>query len=292
MIPYPKIAPTVFEIGPFSIGSFHVPAFGPRWYGVMYLIGFWVGFEILKWRARQGLLKLTYREIEAYITHLIVGMLIGARLVYAFVYDPEVYLSDPVRILYFWQGGLSFHGAMIGMVVAGWRFGRQHRVPFYGISDAFAMSAAPGLFFGRMGNFINGELYGRATDVPWAMVFPTDPDGLPRHPSQLYQGLTEGLGLFCLLMWLQRRTLRKGTYKYGVLSAAFLIGYGVIRFSMEFFRQPDSQLGFVLGPFSMGQLLCFLMICWGLFVHWQTRDDAVVVPKPPTLAELTADVDA
>lgn len=271
MIRYPEISPELISIGPLKI----------RWYGLMYVLGFFVGFQVLKWRIRQGLFRTSYKDAENYVTYLIVGMLLGARLVYVFVYDWETYSSNLLQIFYIWQGGLSFHGAMLGMVTAGWLYGRSRKMPFYMVSDSFAMTACPGLMFGRIGNFINGELYGRATDVPWAMIFPTDPDRVPRHPSQIYQGLTEGLLLFLVLLWVQRLLLRKGIYKLGYMSATFLMGYGVLRFLTEFTRQPDVQLGFVLGPFSMGQILCFLTLLWGVFVLWQTREDPVFVPKAP-----------
>jgi phosphatidylglycerol:prolipoprotein diacylglycerol transferase len=139
-----------------------------------------------------------------------------------------------------------------------------HRVPFWQVADTLALAGTPGLFFGRLGNFINGELYGRPSSVPWAMVFPADPLQVPRHPSQLYEAIGEGIILFLVLRLLERRALAGGWYRPGLLAAAFLVGYGVLRFLLEFTRQPDVQLGFVLGPFSMGQLLSATMIVAGL----------------------------
>ena len=154
------------------------------------------------------------------------------------------------------------------MAVACAIFARRRRIPWLMVTDGLAVCATPGLFFGRLGNFINGELYGRPTDLPWAMVFPSDPLGVPRHPSQLYQALTEGIVLGLALLWLQSRLARRaaatGVMGDGYLTAAFLIGYGVLRFLVEFSRQPDAQLGFILGPLSMGQLLCILMILAGV----------------------------
>jgi len=145
-------------------------------------------------------------------------------------------------------------------------FARRRQIPFWTVADTLALAGTPGLFFGRLGNFINAELYGRPTHVPWAMVFPTDPARLPRHPSQLYEAVSEGILLFLVLWLLERAALRGGWYRPGLLSGAFLIGYGVLRFLIEFTRQPDVQLGFVLGPFSMGQVLCTLMVIAGVIV--------------------------
>lgn len=272
MITYPEISPEIVSLGPIKI----------RWYGLMYVIGFYLGYQVLRWRARQGLFKANYLEVESYVTHLIVGMLIGARVVYALVYDWADFSQDPMKIFYVWQGGLSFHGAMIGMVSSSAWFGYKKKLPFYMVTDSFAMAATPGLFFGRMGNFINAELYGRPTDVPWAMIFPTDPDKIPRHPSQLYQAFTEGVLLLGILLLAQKIALKNNRYRLGLLSWVFLAGYGTIRFLIEFTRQPDSQLGFVLGPFSMGQLLCALMWVWAAFVFVQIRKRPVFTPKPPT----------
>jgi phosphatidylglycerol:prolipoprotein diacylglycerol transferase len=193
-------------------------------------------------------------------------MLLGARIVYVLVYDRAHYAARPLDALAVWHGGLSFHGAAIGMAAAMWLFARNHRVPFFTVADTVALAAPPGLFFGRLGNFINGELYGRPSNVPWAMIFPRDPAHVPRHPSQLYEALLEGLLMFAFLYLLERRAVRGGWYNPGLLGGAFLIAYGVVRFLVEFTRQPDVQLGFVLGPFSMGQLLSSLMIIAGVVV--------------------------
>jgi phosphatidylglycerol:prolipoprotein diacylglycerol transferase len=194
-------------------------------------------------------------------------MLVGARLVYVTVYDWPAYRDHPLNIFALWRGGLSFHGAAIGMAVATLIFARRHRVSWRMVADGLAVCAPPGLFFGRMGNFINAELYGRPSNVPWAMVFPTDPLHVPRHPSQLYEAFCEGVLLFALMLFLQHRLTRRGAIRDGSLGAAFLIAYGVIRFGLEFTRQPDAQLGFVLGSLSMGQLLSILTILAGI-VLW------------------------
>ena len=255
-IPYPHIAPEIVHIGPFAL----------RWYGLMYVVGYLVGIAVARRRVRRGVVPFNGGAVDALVGYLVVGMLIGARLVYVFVYDPAAYAAHPLDVFAIWHGGLSFHGAVLGMVAASLLFAYRRRIPFWTVADTLALAGAPGLFFGRLGNFINGELYGRVTNVPWAMVFPTDPQRLPRHPSQLYEAVCEGIVLFLVLRLLERRAFRGGWYRPALLAGAFLIGYGVLRFLIEFTRQPDVQLGFVLGPFSMGQLLCALMIVAGIAV--------------------------
>jgi phosphatidylglycerol:prolipoprotein diacylglycerol transferase len=230
----------------------------------MYLLGYLVGYRIVRARIRRGMVSLTERDLDVLIGYLMAGMLAGARLLYAIVYEPGHYFRDPVEFVRIWHGGLSFHGALIGMTTACVVFARVHRVPFWQVADTLALAGTPGLLFGRLGNFINGELYGRVTTVPWAMVFPADPQQLPRHPSQLYEAIAEGIILFLALWTLEHRSLARGWYRPGMLAATFLVGYGVLRFLLEFTRQPDTQLGLVLGPFSMGQLFCAAMVVVGL----------------------------
>jgi phosphatidylglycerol---prolipoprotein diacylglyceryl transferase len=255
-IPYPRIPPEIFRVGPVAV----------RWYGVMYLVGYLIGIAVAKRRVRRGLVPFNDAAVDSLVGYLVVGMLLGARLFYVFIYDRAHYFAKPLDALAIWHGGLSFHGAMLGMAIACLVFARRHRVPFWSVADTVTLAAPPGLFFGRIGNFINGELYGRATDVPWAMIFPTDPLQTPRHPSQLYEALGEGAILFFLLLALERRAVRGGWYRQGLLSGGFLVGYGLIRYLIEFTRQPDAQLGFVAGPFSMGQILSALMILIGFVV--------------------------
>ncbi|MCU0635438.1 MAG: prolipoprotein diacylglyceryl transferase [Gemmatimonadaceae bacterium] len=252
-IPYPEISPIIFQIGPFAL----------RWYGTMYLLGYIVGRQIAVRRTRKGFIATDAEGIDSLVAMLVLGMLIGARLVYATVYDPTIWSRGPFEIFKVWHGGLSFHGAIIGMSAAGVLFARRAKLPMLSVLDTIAYAGTPGLCFGRIGNFINAELYGRATDVPWAMVFPSDPQGVPRHPSQLYEAFGEGILLFFLLRWLQQRSAAGGWYRHGMITAAFLIGYGIIRFGIEFTRQPDAQLGFLPGGMTMGQLLCTVMIAVG-----------------------------
>jgi len=261
-LPYPKIPPDIISFGPFKL----------RWYGVMYLVGYVVGYRLALARIRRGVSSLTRKELDALLPYLVVGMLIGARLIYVFVYDFPEFRAHPWKAFAIWTGGLSFHGAILGMTCAIALFARRHRVPVLAITDIVALCGAPGLFFGRIGNFINGELYGRPSDVPWAMVFPADPLHVPRHPSQLYEALAEGVLLFFVLWLLDRRAHARGWYWDGLLTGAFLVGYALLRFLLEFTRQPDAQLGFiVLGKFSMGQLLSTIMLLVGVAVLAASR---------------------
>jgi phosphatidylglycerol:prolipoprotein diacylglycerol transferase len=252
-IPYPRIPPDIIHVGPFRV----------RWYGVMYFIGYVVGVAVARRRIRLNRSILDRHQIDSLVTYAVIGMLIGARVIYMLVYARPDLLAHPIDIVKIWEGGLSFHGAIIGMATASLLFARRLKLPWLAITDTIAVCGAPGLFFGRIGNFINAELYGRVTHVPWAMIFPTDPSGLPRHPSQLYEAVGEGVIVAAIVWWVDARSHTNGWYRPGTLTATFLIAYGVVRFLIEFTRQPDPQLGFVLGPFSMGQLLCFAMILVG-----------------------------
>ena len=258
VIPYPRIPPVIVSIGPFAI----------RWYGVMYLVGYVVGYRLALGRIRRGATALTREGLEALLWYLVIGMLIGARLTYVLVYGAGEYRAHPAEVFAIWRGGLSFHGAIIGMASACALFAYRYRMRVLDVTDTVALCGAPGLFFGRIGNFINEELYGRPSDVPWAMIFPSDPLHVPRHPSQLYEALAEGVFLSIVLWILDRRLARRHHHRAGLLTGTFLVGYAVLRFLLEFTRQPDAQLGLVLGPFSMGQLLSALMLLAGAAVLW------------------------
>jgi phosphatidylglycerol:prolipoprotein diacylglycerol transferase len=225
-----------------------------RWYGAMYVLGFVVGGFLLKYLADKKFWPLPKEEIDKYITWLIIGMFIGARLFYVVLYNWDYYSENLLDSFAVWKGGLSFHGALAGMCLSTYLFARKHHLNFFQISDSFSIAGTPGLLFGRIGNFINGELYGRVTDSWAGVVFPGG-GPFPRHPSQLYEGVLEGIVLFFLLFYLHKRERF-----YGVVSAVFLFGYGTFRFIVEFFREPDAQLGYYLGYFTMGQFLCLAMI--------------------------------
>lgn len=237
--------PVIFSIGPLQI----------RWYGLMYVVGFLVGGKILAHLSDKGFLPLPKEKIDKYITSLIIGMFLGARLTYVFVYNWSYYANNLTEIFSVWKGGLSFHGAVIGMVLATYLFCKKNKIQFLKVTDSMAVAGSPGLFFGRMGNFINGELYGRITDSPIGIIFP-GAGPYPRHASQLYEGISEGIILF-LILWF----IHKKQKFYGVVSACFCLGYGTFRYIVEFFREPDSQLGYYFGgTTTMGQILCLIMV--------------------------------
>jgi phosphatidylglycerol:prolipoprotein diacylglycerol transferase len=247
VIPFPDINPVIVKIGPLSV----------RWYGVMYLIGFAASYFLVKYQVKKKEMAAAAKEVDALYSFLILGLVIGARLGYVVFYDPGDYLRNPLEIFAVWHGGMSFHGGLIGCIVAGILFCKRSGLDFRQISDLVIVTAPVGLGLGRLGNFINGELYGRVTDMPWGMIFPSG-GPYPRHPSQLYEFILEGVMLF-LILW----KLKDKGFRSGVLSSTFLILYGLFRFSVEFFREPDSQLGFIFGPFTMGQALSAVMALAG-----------------------------
>jgi phosphatidylglycerol---prolipoprotein diacylglyceryl transferase len=300
-IPFPRIDPVALDVpGPLAV----------RWYGIAFMLAFTAGYLLLRRMARRGFVPMHPDQAGDLIFALIVGVILGGRLGYIFFYDFASFAANPARIIRVWEGGLAFHGGLIGATAAGWWWARRHGVPFLRLGDGLCIAVTPGIFLVRMANFVNGELYGRVTTeaVPWAIRFPTDPvarrligsdggrtlrereliteqayasglwdrvrDQVPlRHPSQLYEGLAEGvvlgLLLWALYAWNRRRgrDLSPGTY-----GGVFLLGYGVARSLMELFRQPDAQftgagdpVGTVLGPLTMGQTLSTGMIAVGIF---------------------------
>ena len=265
---YPHIDPVLVRIGPFAI----------RWYSLAYLAGLLFGWWALRRMVKPAGLPVRPEQVDDYLLLATLGVVLGGRLGYVLFYYPSLYLADPVEILRLWDGGMSFHGGLLGVVLATIYWTRRVGVTFFAFADLVATVAPVGLFLGRLANFINGELWGRPTDLPWAMVFPRDPLGLPRHPSQLYEAALEGLLLFALLQFLfwKRPAVR---HRQGMLSGLFLVGYGVLRFIVEFFREPDSFLGFVLGPFSMGQLLSSVMIVAGLAIIARARRQPIAGPQ-------------
>ncbi|MEK7298620.1 MAG: prolipoprotein diacylglyceryl transferase [Candidatus Margulisiibacteriota bacterium] len=245
---FPDLNPIAFSTGPFQV----------RWYGLMYLFGIGGAILLLK-RPLKRRLGLTGDQIMTLVTVLLVGIILGGRLGYILFYDLAYYLGHPLEIWAYWRGGMSYHGGALGCVLALLWFSRSHRVPLLPLLDYLAMGSTLGLALGRIGNFINGELYGRITRVSWGMVFPTG-GPLPRHPSQLYEAVLEGPILF-LCLWMAHRW---GRLKDGQVFALYLVLYGTFRFFLEFFREPDLQLGYFWGVATMGQLLCMAMIVVGL----------------------------
>lgn len=261
MIPYPAIDPILFRLGPLAI----------RWYGVMYLAGFVAGYFIIRHRLTKTVPSVTKDQVESLVLWLIVGLIVGARLGEILFYQwPNWgrYLANPLEIVAVWQGGMSFHGGLIGTTIAGLIYLRRSKIPLLPAVDACFLAAPIGLAAGRWGNFVNGELYGRVSDLPWAMVFPAG-GPLPRHPSQLYELIVEGPLLLALLWW------RRDKVEPGGLAALFLIAYGSFRFLVEFFREPDAHLGFILAHLTTGQLLCLGQAAAGVilwrYLAWRRR---------------------
>ncbi|MCB5191111.1 prolipoprotein diacylglyceryl transferase [Methylobacillus arboreus] len=244
--------------------AIHLGSFGIHWYGLMYLIGFLAFLWLGKWRIQHqtwwSQSGWTTKTLDDALFYGALGVILGGRLGYALFYQGSYYLSHPHEILFLWQGGMSFHGGFIGVMIAMWLFARKRGLTFLGIMDFVAPLVPVGLGAGRMGNFINGELWGRASDVPWAMVFPQI-DNVARHPSQLYEFLLEGVVLFILLWWYSSKPRARGS-----VSALFLIGYGGFRFLVEFTRQPDDFLGLLSLGLSMGQWLSLPMVIAGVWL--------------------------
>jgi phosphatidylglycerol:prolipoprotein diacylglycerol transferase len=230
----------------------------------MYILGFVAAYFLIGKQRKASQLGLAGPNLQDLMFYLALGLIIGARLGYVLFYQYAnyiEYLKHPLEIVAIWHGGMSFHGGLVGAVLAGYLFSRRRQVPFWGGADVVIVTAPVGICLGRLGNFINGELFGRPSTLPWAMVFPMGgPE--PRHPSQLYEAAFEGVLLFIVLWVLKDRTFRPGT-----LVCLFLGGYGIVRFFVEFFRQPDPQIGLIWGYLSMGQILCLAMII-GAAILW------------------------
>jgi phosphatidylglycerol---prolipoprotein diacylglyceryl transferase len=263
MIPYPNIDPVIFTIWKIQI----------RWYGMMYLAGFVIAFFVMQYLAVRKKVKLAGDDLWDFIFYAMLGVIVGGRIGYCLFYAPGFYFHHPLKIFALWEGGMSFHGGFIGVFIGTLYYSLRKKVPFLDVADIVVAGAPIGIGLGRIGNFINGELFGRAADVPWCMVFP---GGGPvcRHPSQLYESLTEGFILFAILFIMNARGVRRGIPFW-----SFFLFYGLFRFVNEFFREPDPQLGFILGPFTMGQALSAPMILLGAagVCYLLTRKDA---PKP------------
>jgi len=274
MLIHPQIDPVAIHLGPLAV----------HWYGLTYLAAFALFMFLGQRRLRHepfasiaGPGAWTRRDVEDILFLGVLGVVIGGRLGYCLFYKPGYYLSHPLEILAVWQGGMSFHGGMLGVVAAMLWFAHTRQKPWLQVADFVAPCVPTGLAAGRVGNFINGELWGRfsAPDLPWGMVFPGSGSDLPRHPSQVYQFLLEGLLLFVLL-WLYARKPRKR----GQVAAAFLIGYGIFRFIAEYFREPDSFLGLLALGLSMGQWLCLPMVAGGIMLWlWANSRPAAATPR-------------
>ncbi len=254
-IPYPVIDPIAISVGPFAI----------RWYALAYIVGLILGWRYCLWVAKRPPAVASAIAIDDFLVWATLGVVLGGRSGYVLFYKPHEYFQNPIEIVQLWHGGMSFHGGALGVLIAMWLFCRQRSLSFLAFADIITAAVPIGLFFGRVANFINGELWGRPTDVPWAMVFPSPEAGpMPRHPSQLYEAGLEGLVLFLILFALLRWTdIRE---RPGALSGVFLIGYAVARIFVEFFREPDSFMGFLWFGATMGQLLSIPVLLLGLWL--------------------------
>lgn len=244
-IAFPDIDPIIFQVGILKIS----------WYSLSYVVGI-----LLSWWYIKSLNQFSAKIIDDLITYIIIGIIVGGRLGYVLFYDLNYNLEHPSNIIKTWNGGMSFHGGLIGVIIATWIFAKIHGISFLAIMDLCAIAAPIGLFFGRIANFINAELYGRVTDVPWAVIFPEE--RAPRHPSQLYESALEGALLFIIMYFAVRRT---NAIKYkGMLSGIFLLLYALFREFIENYREPDAHLGFIFAHITMGQLLSAPMIIAGI----------------------------
>jgi phosphatidylglycerol---prolipoprotein diacylglyceryl transferase len=257
VIPFPAINPVLISIGPFSV----------RWYALAYIVGIIAGWFyaraiISSERLWNGPAPFTVIDFDDFVIWITLGIILGGRIGYVLFYNLPHFAENPIEILQLWNGGMSFHGGVLGCIVAIVLFAIRRRIPVLSLGDVTAAVAPIGLFLGRIANFINGELWGRPTNVPWAVVFPHG-GPIPRHPSQLYEATLEGVVLFIVLAVLVRFGALK---RPGVVTGVFAIGYGVARIICEFFREPDVQLGFLWGGLTMGMLLCIPLILAGIAV--------------------------
>ena len=264
MIPvllFPDLSPTLVQIGPFAI----------RWYALAYIGGLVLGWQLLRRLVIKAPEVATQAQADDYLTWATLGVVLGGRIGFVLFYQPAYYLAHPALALAVWEGGMSFHGGALGVALATWWFCRRNAIPILGFADRVAVCTPIGLGLGRVANFINDELWGRPApeSLPWAMIFPNDPLHLPRHPSQLYEVLLEGLVLFCVMLALSRSEKIRG--RFGCLTGAFLVGYACARIIAEFFRQPDVYLGYLIGGATMGQLLSIPMLIAGAWLILRTR---------------------
>ncbi|KAA1173144.1 prolipoprotein diacylglyceryl transferase [Marinobacter salinexigens] len=252
MLQHPQIDPVAIAIGPLKI----------HWYGLTYLVGFVAGWWLGRIRSRKPGSPVNEEQMGDLLFYMALGVILGGRFGYVIFYNFDTFLADPLWLFRVWEGGMSFHGGLLGVMFAMWWYGRKLSVGFWRIADFVAPLVPVGLGAGRIGNFINGELWGKPTDVPWGMVFPQAPDALARHPSQLYQFALEGVALFVILWWFSAKPRPRMA-----VSGLFLIAYGVFRFLVEFVRQPDAQLGYLAFDWlTMGQVLSTPMILAGMFL--------------------------
>ncbi|MBX2808123.1 MAG: prolipoprotein diacylglyceryl transferase [Cellvibrionaceae bacterium] len=265
MLTHPNFDPVAFSFGPISV----------HWYGIMYLLAFASAWWLALRETRRDPALLSAKQVEDLIVYGALGVVLGGRMGYVFFYNFGAFMQDPLWLFRVWEGGMSFHGGLLGVVVAMMLYSRRIQVAFFSLMDFVAIIVPIGLGFGRMGNFIGQELWGRVTDVPWGMVFMRDPERLVRHPSQLYQVFLEGILLFAIVYGFSRRTRPQLA-----VSALFLICYGIFRFAVEFVRQPDAHIDtLIFGWMTRGQLLTLPMVVGGIaLMVWSYRRAAKAKP--------------
>jgi phosphatidylglycerol:prolipoprotein diacylglycerol transferase len=250
---YNNINPTILKIGAFEI----------RYYGVIFVLGFLIAYFMIAYLAKERKIGLSKDDVADFLLYLIIGVVVGGRLFYILFYNLKFYLSNPLEMFSLWHGGISFHGGLIGAIIASLFFCKKKKVSFYELADIVVLPTALGLAFGRIGNFLNGELYGRITNVPWAVKF-KGVEGF-RHPSQLYESL-KNFFIFGVLWFIRNKKLPKG-----FLFWSFVTMYGTLRFFIEFFREPDPQLGFIIFNLTMGQILCIFMVILGVYFLFRLK---------------------
>ena len=254
LLPYPDIKPEIFSIGPFAV----------RWYALAYIAGLVIGWQIMRRVCTQPPKVLSPEKIDDFLLWAALGVILGGRIGYVLFYKPSFFFENPGQIVMLWEGGMSFHGGLLGVITAILAFSFKNHISPFLLSDLVALVTPIGLFFGRIANFINGELWGRPTDVPWAMIFPRG-GPLPRHPSQLYQATFEGILLFSLVLVVWRFT--DGRRRPGLITGTFCMSYAVARIVGEIFREPDSFLGFLVGDWlTMGMLLSLPVLAFGAWL--------------------------
>ena len=257
---FPNIDPIAFQIGPMIV----------RWYALAYIAGLLLGWRFCIILAKRGPIDVDPQKFEDLLVYVTAGIILGGRLGYVFFYSPSFFLQNPIEIFMIWRGGMSFHGGFLGVIVATFVFASRNNIRILYLADILACVAPIGIFFGRLANFINSELYGRVTNAPWGIIFPNG-GPLPRHPSQLYEAFLEGLILFIILTTTNYMT--KARFFPGALLGLFFLGYGIFRSFVELFREPDSHIGFIFSSITMGQILSVPMIFIGILFLYIARNN-------------------
>ena len=251
---HPSIDPVIVSFGVIQI----------RWYGIAYVLGFLLGIYLIKKINQDYQKKIKNKQIDDFFIWSVIGVILGGRIGYVLFYQTATILTDPINILFIWKGGMSFHGGLIGIIISIFLFSKKYSIDFFQLSDLVSSVAPVGLFFGRLANFINVELYGRVTDFPLAMIYPSI-DQAPRHPSQLYEAFFEGVVLFIILRHCNKKNYSQNNF--GFITSLFLILYGIFRFLIEFLREPDAHIGLIFNSITIGQLLSVPLIILGVGIY-------------------------